>query len=606
MKYLKQIRKRDKYMVLLFCLMLSISGCSKASTDSGTGSGNESTNRESLLDNFLKWAFQADTYEKASVDAGFEVTDKETLYEGSFGTEVLYLTLGRDEDLSEDKHTWQEINEYDLDWYEKKGIDRYSCKALVQFGNEEGPTPGSLGYGIMSPNAEIKISGDRASQRPQKSYRIKINAGSGSVSGVKTFVLSKSFGDPYRFMNKLCYDLLTEVDGVMSVRTRLIHLYVRDEDSKTGDLFVDYGLYTLVEAVNKRYFSNRNLDSSGEIYKVNDFDFDRYSDIIMQPTDEKYDKKKFDKLLEEKGSNDYSSLLEMLDAVNDESRSIGEIVNTYFDEDNVYTWMAFNILMDNKDTDTENYYLYSPTGSKKFYFVPWDNDGAMRYQYELIKDPGYSEGYEKGMYLYTDSVLFRRMLKDKSCVLKLTEKVEALHSSVLSKEHVSEKAMELSDMVKPYLYSLPDLSYARVTEKNYDILISSIPEQIDRNYQAYCDSVKMPWPFHVEEPERFDNGILIKWEESTVLDGNVTYDVLVSDSWDFKNVLARETDVREQHISIGYLEPGQYFVKVTAKSDLGTCQEAFEFYNTEKKTTVHGVMCFYIRKDGTIVKDAFG
>ena len=53
------------------------------------------------------------------------------------------------------------------------------------------------------------------------------------------------------------------------------------------------------------------------------------------------------------------------------------------------------------------------------------------------------------------------------------------------------------------------------------------------------------------------------------------------------------------------LQPGQYFVCVSAVSGLGNEQLAMEHYNTEKKTTVRGVMCFYVMEDGTVAMSVF-
>lgn len=584
--------------ISLSCILL-ISGCGSKTTDSSASPS------ESAIDRFIDRIFPHNTYDKAPHDSYFEMHDNADLYSESFAPPVMYLTVGREKMIGENEHTWNEINAHDLLWYEENGIEPYYCDALVQFGDEEGALKGSFGYENMSSNATVRLSGMKASQRQQKSYRIKINTGSGNVEGTKTLLLSKSFTDPFRFTNKLCFDLYTEIDAVMSTRTRFIHLYVKDETDDEEPLFVDYGLYTMVETVNKKYLSNRDLDSSGELYKVNDFDFGRHSDVIMQPTDPAFDEKKFDELLEAKGSNDYSSLIRMLDAVNDESLPIENIIDTYFDKDNLYSWMAFNIIMDNKDTCTENFYLYSPTGSDTFYIIPWDNEGALRSDYELLRDETYEQGWQKGVYIYTGSRLFDRMLKSQHCINDLSERVAKLHEDVLSADNVSKRASRLAKEVKRRLYDLPDRAFARVTEANYDLLVSMIPTQIDNNFYAYYDSLETPWPFHILEPENRSGQIFIKWDESFLLEGDVSYSVDVSSSWDFENNLASGKNIKGTEFNAGELKPGQYFVRVRANRPGGLYQEAYEFYNTEKKSMVHGVLCFYVLQDGSVVASTF-
>ena len=550
-------------------------------------------------------AISIDSYKKAPADTILNVQDLKSLYEDSNDEQVIYMTVGRVGEGIDSEHTWSELNSHDLAWYEENDEKKYRCDALIQFGNEEGPTSGSFGFEDVGTNATVKISGTKASTRQQKNYHITINEGSGSISGIKSFTLSKSFSDPFRFSNRLCFDLMSEIEEMMSTRTRFVHLYVRDETEEADSLFVDYGLYTMIESIDKRYLKNRGLDKSGELYKVVNFDFGRHEDVIMQPTNPGYDKDKFEELLEVKGSNDYSQFLKMLDVVNDPSIPIEDIVKEYFSKDNLYTWMAFNILMDNKDTDTENFYLYCSTGTKKFYILPWDYDGVLRSDYELLRDADYSPGWEKGIFLYTESKLFSRMMKSQHCLNELSEYVTKLHESVLSEENIMKKVEEYSKLVKKHLYSLPDMGFARVSKDNYDKLIEKLREQIDTNFYAYYDSIETPWPFHILEPEKQGGNVVVRWEESYFIGGECTYSVTVSDSWDFKENIIDEHNVTGTELKVGKLETGQYFVRVTADTPAGHSQEAYEIYNTEKKTTVHGILCFYVMENGTVVQSVF-
>ncbi|MCR4806500.1 MAG: CotH kinase family protein, partial [Lachnospiraceae bacterium] len=328
--------------------------------------------------------------------------------------------------------------------------------------------------------------------------------------------------------------------------------------------------------------------------------------VIKEPTDADYDKDEFEKILEAKGSNDYSKLINMLDAFNDGDCDVEDFVEKYFDEDSIYTWMAFNILVDNKDADTGNFYLYSPTGSDKFYVIPWDYDGAFRYDYEKLRDEDYSPGWKKGVYIYNDSKLFSRMVRDEKCTNKLSERIAALHEGVLSGDNIHKKALELSRSVKSKLYSLPDMTYARVTEANYDMLIELLKNQADENYYAYYDSLETPAPFHIHEPGNKDGHVVISWDASDLLGGPVTYSLELSDSWDFTSKIKDETGIKETQMDVGELSEGQYFVRVKADTDKGLSQEAYEYYNTEQKTRVHGVMCFYVKADGSTVQSVYG
>ena len=85
----------------------------------------------------------------------------------------------------------------------------------------------------------------------------------------------------------------------------------------------------------------------------------------------------------------------------------------------------------------------------------------------------------------------------------------------------------------------------------------------------------------------------------------IKYNIELSDTWDFLKVVKKENGLGTTTYDAGNLAPGQYFVRVTAVSPDGIEQEAYEYYNTELKTVVHGVMCFYVFEDGTVVRSDY-
>ena len=542
------------------------------------------------------------SYEKAPVSDHIAVVDKAALYTEPVEEPVLYLTVGKNEGGRKSEHIWDEINGYSLDWYEENEIKPYECDALVQFGNEEGPTKDGYGFTDLSSNAKVRLTGKKASLRQQKSYKITIYSDAGSIDGMKSVLLQKCFTDPFRFTNKLCFDLMQESDALMSVRTQFVHLYVKDETEGRNTLFEDYGLYTMTETINKRYLKNRDLDSSGELYKAVDLDFTRHEDVLVSATEAAYNEEKFEQILEPKGSNDYSKLLRLLDAANDEELSIEELIDTYFDKENLYTWMAFNILMGNTETATENFYLYSPTGTEKFYIIPWDNDGALRQDYEKLRDPDYSEGWKKGIHIYSQSALFSRIMESSVCVEELTGYVEKLHGGILSGDNVLAKAKALGAQVTPTLYKMPDMVFARVTEENYNKLMDAIPSRIDSLYQAYYDSIKTPGPFHIHTPALKEGKIVFSWDPAAAPGGKVKYSLFIADSWDFENKVTEQRNITECEYEVGHLPPGQYFAQVSAQTEDGHSQSAYENYRTEKDTVAEGVLCFYVLEDGTVTE----
>ena len=84
--------------------------------------------------------------------------------------------------------------------------------------------------------------------------------------------------------------------------------------------------------MNKTALTAHGVDSNGQLYKINFFEFYRYEDVIRLTTDPAYDQTAFEKHLEIKGDSDHSKLIKMLDVLNDESSSMDdELFVTYFD-----------------------------------------------------------------------------------------------------------------------------------------------------------------------------------------------------------------------------------------------------------------------------------
>ena len=323
--------------LLLFALLLS--GC-------GAGGGGTLVSDD-------------ETYETTGEDAGdYELEDNRALYREEEDVVTMYLTVGRGNEGEDTDHTWTEVNSYPLDYYDEKGIDPYKCEAVLQVGDEEGPLVGEFGYEDRTANATVQLRGHGASTWPQKSYRIKLKDGSGTWRDQQTITLNKHVADPLRFKNKLAYSLLEDIPGAISARTQFVHLYVKDKTEGEDGLFVDYGLYTQVEQINKKYLRNRGFDSDGALYQATEeFDWQRHEDSIRKATDPDYDREFFEQYLEIDGSEDHSSLVQLLEAVNDEDTPMSQIVDQYFQADNLYYWMAFHILMGNSDILDGSYYL---------------------------------------------------------------------------------------------------------------------------------------------------------------------------------------------------------------------------------------------------------
>lgn len=533
-----------------------------------------------------------------------KICDDSKLYEDDVEDSIvtMYLIVRQGNSAENTKHLWEEINTYSTMDYEQMGVDKYKAEAILQIGDERGPVQGELGYGVRVPNATVKIRGQTSSAGKQKSYKIKLKDNKGDWNGQRTIVLNKHIYDGIRVRNKLCYDLMKSIPDMLSARTQFVHLYVKDETIDTESEFVDYGLYTQVEQINKTYLKNHGLDKYGHLYKINEFEFRRY-DAIKLVNDTEYDKKAFETRIETKGDNDHSKLIAMLEAVNDYSIPIKEVFEEHFDEDNFFTWLAFHILMGNKDTQSRNLYLYSPLNSNTWYFISWDQDASLKTGEDRVRGIKTVNSFEQGVANYWGNVLFQRVLKSEYYRALLDEKIEKLRI-ILHPERIKEKLASYVAVVKPYIFSMPDIANVKLTESDYDSVIASVPEEVEYNYQDYLESLCRPMPFFLYPPYIKEDYFVYEWGQSFDFNGEeITYTFQLAKDYKFNEIIYEQDDLSVNMIKLGRLDEGQYFMRVVAVNESLKQQMAFDYYRAEDGM-YYGEKCFYVLRDGTIEEDS--
>lgn len=574
------------------CAVLPDAGSAESAAGSQAASGNKA----------------ADKVEKAPRTEfnGVHLRDNPELYTvyDDSGVVTMYLTVSRGNDSENTNHSWAQVNHYSAYDYEAMGVPRYQVNALLQVGDENGPLPGELGYGVEAPNATVQIRGQSSSRNAQKNYKIKLKKNKGSWRGQRTIALNKHMSEGLRFRNKMAYDLIKGIDQMMGLRTQFVHLYVKDlTDSDTG-AFVDYGLYTQVEQLNKTALKAHGLDSTGQLYKVNFFEFYRYEDAIKLTTDPTFDQAKFDSYLETKGSSAHSKLIEMLEKLNDESQPMEKLLETYFDVENIAYWMAFQLLTGNVDTQSRNMYLYSPQNSDTWYILDWDNDDMLRRkEHELTRFTD-AESWEWGISNYWGNVLFRRCLQTASYREALDTAVQELHD-YLNADRIEEMTAHYRTITEQYIWQMPDMEHLPLTRTQYDMVAKALPEEIEENYQQYPEGYHYPMPFYIGLPRIANGQLQLSWDTSYDFDAeDISYTVELARDYQFRQMVYREEHVVLPLTQTAAPAAGQYFIRVRATNTSGYTQDAFDYYVIDSGK-VYGVKCFYIQPDGTVVEDTY-
>ena len=587
--------KRNRLISAVCVLSLALSLCA----------GGCSEKKEEATSDIKTETQKVKKAEKEDINS-VHLRDKDTLYADDDETSVvtMYLTVSRGNASENTDHSWSEINSYSVEDYENMGVDRYQVAGLLQVGDENGPIEGEVGYGESVPNATVQIRGQTSSQNAQKNYKIELKKNKGTWRGQRTINLNKHMTEGMRFRNKLAYDLIRGIPQMVGLRTQFVHLYVKDNTEESGVKFEDYGIYTQVEQLNKTALKSHGLDSNGQLYKINSFEFYRYEDIIKKEDDAGYDKTAFEKMLEIKGDSDHTKLIDMLTDLNDYSIGIEDVLKEHFDEENIVYWMAFQILMGNVDTQNRNVYLYSPLNSDIWYFIAWDNDGClMRPEYEL-RNFSDQNSWEKGISNYWGNILFQRCLKSRSFREKLNDAILDLRE-YLNKDMLTSKIESYKNVLKPYLYLMPDAEYEPLTSEQYDQIAASLPDEIEKNYQLYLESLETPMPFYIGVPTIDGDKLKFNWDVSYDLDAeDITYSVEVARDYLFQDVIYQNTTLTVPEAEMDLPNAGQYFVRVRATNTSGKTQDAFDYYVTDEGKH-YGMKCFYITEDNTVEEDIY-
>lgn len=526
-----------------------------------------------------------------------------TVYDDS-GIVTMYLTVTRGNEAENTDHTWAEINSYSVYDYEYMQVPRYQTAALLQVGDENGPLLSEVGYGETVPNATVQIRGQTSSRNAQKNYKIKLKKNKGTWRGQRTIALNKHQGDGLRFRNKMAYDLIRGIPQMVGLRTQFVHLYVKDLTQADSGAFVDYGLYTQVEQLNPTALKAHGLDQNGQLYKVNFFEFFRYEGAIRRKTDPAYDPVAFEQHLEIKGSDDHTKLIEMLEALNDETVPMEELFETTFDTENIAYWMAFQLLMGNTDTQSRNMYLYSPLNSARWYLLDWDNDAMLSRTEWAFRNYSDSLSWERGVSNYWGNVLFRRCLQTRCFREELDAAVEELFR-FCSAERIGEMTAQYRSVVEPFVWQQPDILHEPLSRTEYDTVARGLHREITENRDAYRESLHKPMPFYIGMPEPAGEQLRLLWDASFDLNAeDIVYTAELAKDYQFTTTFWSEADIRLPETVVYALPAGHYFLRVRATNASGYTQDAFDYYVMETGKA-YGMKSFFVEADGSVTEDLY-
>lgn len=295
--------------------------------------------------------------------------------------------------------------------------------------------------------AKMRLPGSSTRLATLKSYRVKFDKGA-DWQGEDTLNLNKHPYDLTRVRNKLAFDLMRQVPYHQSLRTQFVEIRY-DAGAGTGAGAQPMGLFTHIEKLGgKSYLERRGWVAGSNVYKVAAFNFN--PDARLQTLADGKAGPGFEELLEiENDSGNHGAIVQTVKALADDGTPFATSFNRHFDRNNYLAWLASAILLGNWDTVNQNFGLYQPLGGDRFYFLPWDYDGALGYP----QQPGAAlyPQWNRGISAWWDSSLHRRFLTEPGNLALLQAAVEEIRSKHLTDAAVKQLLDGYRPIVEPIL-----------------------------------------------------------------------------------------------------------------------------------------------------------
>ena len=197
---------------------------------------------------------------------------------------------------------------------------------------------------------------------------LKLNFGKFSIGGEREFDgvrklnLMNGLGDPVIIKDKLAYNMF-RMHGIPGPRVSHAKIYVND---------TFWGVYALIEQIDKRYLKRNFANNDGNLWKNKDS-----SNLSWQGNDPA--NYTFE-LQTNETANDWSKFIGFVDFINNSSDAdFANQLADIFVLDEYLRILAIDILINNWDSYLDhgrNWYLYHEPRKNKIHWVPWDYNFA--------------------------------------------------------------------------------------------------------------------------------------------------------------------------------------------------------------------------------------
>jgi PKD repeat protein len=247
--------------------------------------------------------------------------------------------------------------------------------------------------GTIIDNIGIRLKGYSSywsSTYIKKSIKVDLNGFVDTLNyfGIEKFNLNNGVGDPSFQRDVVCYGLMRKA-GVAAPRTAYAKVYLND---------IYWGLYLIVEQVDKNFLEDHFASGNGDLYKnmgwsnleyISD-NFADYSNSIELKTN-----------VDESQGKDYIDFVKAINQTNGDK--FYEAIQKNFYVDYYLKVLAIDIMTKNWDSYIQhgrNFYLYHEPVSNLFYWIPWDYNLALDGQFDWWSGSTTSQHADSLMYTY--------------------------------------------------------------------------------------------------------------------------------------------------------------------------------------------------------------
>ncbi|MGZ3901267.1 MAG: CotH kinase family protein [Bacteroidia bacterium] len=217
--------------------------------------------------------------------------------------------------------------------------------------------------GVTYTTVGVKFKGNSSYNNPGKKKSLKIGidefVANQKYDGIKKFNLNNGFKDPTMMREKLALDFANKM-GVYAPRCAYARVYLNN---------VYWGLYTLVEEIDKTFLEGRFNDKKGNLFKG-----DPQGDLKWYGSSASFYYPKYE-LKTNTTANNWSDLVHAIDKINNTPANFYDSLETVMNTASVIKCWALCNIFSNLDSylgSGHNYFIYNDSLSLKFNYIAWD------------------------------------------------------------------------------------------------------------------------------------------------------------------------------------------------------------------------------------------